>query len=105
MLEAKSVGGTVLFDGRNVTIRHESSIARSVFGNAEHVLPIGHIGSVEWKSARWFRPGHIRFAVAGSQAGAWPTPVNRDENAVLFSSKEQAAFEELRAAVQDALSP
>ena len=105
MIEAKSAGGTVLFDGENVTICRESRIAVSVFGRSEHTIAIRQIGSIAWKPATRWSAGHIRFAVPGSQAAAQRVPVNRDENAILFGRNEQAAFEQLRAAVQDALSP
>lgn len=104
MIHVESVGGSVDFDGTTVTIRRTSRIAKSVFGNTETVIPIGRIGAVEWKPARWSGAGHIRFAVPGSQAAAEATPVNRDVNAVLFGRREQPAFEKLRDLVRDALS-
>jgi hypothetical protein len=103
-MEATSVGGTVHFDGKSVTIRREGRLAVSVFGRGEHTIPVGRISSVDWKPATLFSSGHLRFAVPGSQASAEATPVNRDENAVLFSRKDQPAFEKLRDLVRDALS-
>ena len=75
-----------------------------VFGRGEHTISVGRIGSVDWKPATLFSSGHLRFSVPGSQASAEATPVNRDENAVLISRKDQPAFEKLRDLVRDALS-
>lgn len=103
-MEARSVSGTVSFNGQTVTIRREGRLAVSVFGHGEHTVPIVRITSVDWKPATLFSSGHIRFTVPGSQASAEPTAVNRDENAMLFSRKDQPAFEKLYALVRDALS-
>lgn len=104
MIEVESIGGQVVFDGQAVIIRRTSRMAKSALGNADTIIPIGHIGAVEWTEPRWYKAGHIRFAIAGSQSAASPTPVNRDRNAVIFGKKELPAFEKLRMAVQDALS-
>ena len=104
MIEVEAIGGHIHFDGRIITIRRTSRIARSVFGDTQTIIPVGHIGAVEWSEPHWYRAGHIRFAVAGTQTSATPTPVNRDLNACLFGKKERDAFEKLRLAVQDAIS-
>lgn len=104
MIEVSSLGGDVRFDGETITIRRSSRMVRSTLGDAEMTIPLRRVTGVEWKSASLWHSGHIRFAVPGSQASALPTPVNRDRNAVLFSRKEQAAFEKLRQAVQEAIS-
>lgn len=100
MIEASSASGDVWFDGKTISIRRTSRIARSVFGDIETVIAIDHITAVEWKAASLWRAGHIRFAVPGTQAAAFPRPLNRDTHAVLFGRKEQGAFEQMRLAVQ-----
>ncbi|MFE4857382.1 DUF4429 domain-containing protein [Streptomyces sp. NPDC056670] len=105
MIEVESVSGTVTFDGNAVTIHRGSSrIARSVFGNVTHTLLLSQITAVQWRPASRFKAGHLLFVVPGSRAGALPTPVNRNENAVLFGRREEPAFEKLRDLVKDALT-
>lgn len=105
MIEVESVGGTVQFDGKIVTIRRAGSrLARSVFGSVEHTIPVTQIASVQWQAASWRAAGHIRFVVPGSQASTERTAPGRDENAILFGRGDQPAFEKLRDLVQDALS-
>lgn len=105
MIEIECVSGTVTFDGRTVTIHRSSSrIARSVFGKTEHAIPVAQISAVQWQPASRFKAGHLRFVVPGSQAAALPTPVNRDENAILFGRREQPNFEKLRDLIKDALT-
>lgn len=104
MIEVESIGGHVHFDGQTITIRRTSRMAKSALGTADTIIPIGHVGAVEWAEPRWYKAGHIRFAIAGTQSAAKPTEPNRDRNAVLFGKKEKPAFEKLRLAVQDAIS-
>jgi hypothetical protein len=105
VIQVESVGGRVTFDGQTITIERVSRMARSVVGDRTTTIPIAHVSAVEWKPPKWSGAGHIRFAVAGSQAAAAPTPPNRDPNAVLFSKRDRAAFEKLRDTIQAAISP
>lgn len=105
MITVESIGGKVTFDGQTITIERTGRLARSVFANTTTTIPIGQVNAVEWKPPTWSSAGHIRFAVAGSQAAAAPTPVNRDENAALFGKRDRAAFEKLRDTIQAAISP
>ncbi|MEU1778103.1 MULTISPECIES: DUF4429 domain-containing protein [Streptomyces] len=105
MLEVSSTGGDVQFDGRVIRIRRVSRMARSVFRQAQQqTIPITAVQGIEWRDASRWHAGHIRLVVAGSQASTQPTAVNRDENAVLFGLREQPEFEELRTAIEQALS-
>lgn len=104
-MDAEATGTRLTFDGHAVKIERMSGISKSVFGETSVTIPIGQIGSVEWKAPSWRGAGHIRFAVPGSQAAAFKTAPNRDLNAVLFGKKQRKAFEAIRDAVRDAISP
>lgn len=101
-MDAEAGGSRLAFDGQAVTIERTGRMARSVFGETSVTIPVERISSVEWKEPGRFSSGHIRFAVAGSQAGATPTPVNRDPNALLFTRREAKAFAVIRDAVRAA---
>jgi hypothetical protein len=104
MIEAAEGTTTITFNGKIVTISRKPRAGMSLVGAGDHTIPLASINSIEWKPAGRFSLGHIRFAVAGSQAGAQHTALNRDPNAVHFSRKSQPAFDKLRAAIQVALS-
>ena len=98
------MGTRLSFDGQTVAIERLSGISKSVYGETSVAIPVGQISSIEWKAPTWAGAGHIRFAVPGSQAAAFKTAPNRDQNAVLFGKKQRKAFEAIRDAVQAAIS-
>jgi hypothetical protein len=102
-VEAEAIGTRLSYEGGVITIERLSGISKSVFGAGATSIPVGQVNSVEWREPNWRGAGYIRFAVAGSQSAATPTPVNRDRNAVLFSKKQRKEFLALRDAIQTAL--
>lgn len=102
-MDAEAIGTRLSYNNGVITIERLSGITKSVFGAGTTTIPIGQVNAVEWREPSWRGAGHIRFAVAGSQAAATPTPVNRDCNAVLFSKKQRKEFLALRDAIQAAL--
>lgn len=104
MIEAVAGTTTVRFDGAMVVISRRPRPGMSLLDAGDTSIPLTAVQSIEWKPAGRFSLGHIRFAVAGSQAAALPTPVNRDANAVAFTRKHADAFEKLRDTIQAALS-
>lgn len=70
-------------------------------------MPINHITSMQLKPAGLMN-GFIQFSLAGgvekqSKFGRQSNDAARDENAVMFTKKQQSAFEELRAAIERAM--
>lgn len=104
-MDVQALGTHVAFDGQTVTIQRVSGIAKAVFGESSVTIPVRQITAIDWRAPKWHRAGHIRFAVPGTQASAFKTPVNRDPNAVLFGKKQRKDFEALRAAIEAAVSP
>lgn len=102
--DIETSGSRIRFDGKLVIIDRVSGTAKSVFGQRSTSLSVDRISGVELVAATRFRSGHIRFAVPGGQGSAAPTPVNRDEHAVLFSRGQAKEFEALADAVRAALS-
>lgn len=105
MIEAKTLGETAVFDGEYVTITRGRI---SYHGKGETRLHISQISAVRWKPAGLF-PGHIQFSVPGAvtakTGGANQTEsAARDPHAVTFAKRQQAAFENLRTAVEAAIT-
>jgi hypothetical protein len=103
-VSAEENGSRATFDGRTVLIERYSGVAKRLFGERSVSIPVEQIGSVEWKTPGRLSVGHIRFAVAGSPAGALPVRPGRDTHAVTFSRKHVKDFEVLRDAVRQALA-
>ncbi|OUD03331.1 DUF4429 domain-containing protein [Streptomyces swartbergensis] len=110
MLEAKGHNGQVQFDGQTVTITRKGILGRLSVGKGEKRFHISQISSVQWKPAGPFVNGFIAFSAAGgnerrSKFGSQTSSAVNDENSVLFvRGKQQAAFEELRAAIETAIA-
>ncbi|WP_297492945.1 DUF4429 domain-containing protein [Pseudonocardia sp.] len=106
-LEVKGVNGTITFDGAFVSIVRSGFLARATIGKGEKRIPVGHISSVQFKPAGLVR-GFIQFSLAGgverrSQFGRQSTDAAKDENSVLFTTKQQPQFEALRQHVERAM--
>jgi hypothetical protein len=108
-MEAKGKTGQVQFDGQYVTITREGFLARSVVGKGEKRLHVAQIAAVQWKPAGPMVNGFIQFTVPGgnerrSRLGSQTQTAVRDENSVVFTKKQQPAFEKLRAALDAAIA-
>lgn len=103
MITAESIGGRIEFDGQTISITRIHHLVKSVLGD-QTLIPVGQCGSIEWAEPHWYKPGHIRFAVGGSQAGAMPTDAARDRNAVQFGKKQRKDFLAVRDMVQASIA-
>lgn len=59
-------------------------------------IPIGQISSIHFKKAGYFLNGFIRFNIVGrseTNVGFWQA--EHDENTILFTIKQQPAFEKI----------
>jgi hypothetical protein len=110
MIEVKGHNGQIQFDGEYVTITRKGVLGRMSVGKGEKRFHISQISSVQWKPAGPFVNGFIAFSAAGgterrSKFGSQTTSAVNDENSVLFMrGRQQAAFAELRAAIEQAIA-
>ncbi|MDB4872831.1 MAG: hypothetical protein JWL97_3835, partial [Gemmatimonadales bacterium] len=108
-MEAKGHNGQIQFDGQFVTITRRGFLARTSVGKGDTRIHISQIAAVEWKPAGPLVNGFIRFAVAGSVApmsssGNRTQARVRDENSVIFTRQQRGAFEQIRAAIEQAVA-
>jgi hypothetical protein len=108
MIQAKGQNGTVTFDGHTVLIERKGLSARLLVGVGEKSIPIASINAVQWKNAG-FSAGFIQFTISGgserrSKFGKQSSDAMHDENSVTFHVRQQPAFEELRKAIDAAVS-
>ena len=107
-IEAQGHNGTVLFDGQFVTLRRKGVLARMSVGKGEKRIPLRSINAVQIKPAGPVMNGFIEFSLGGgderrSQFGRQTADAVNNENAVMFTRKQQPAFDQLRAAVEQAI--
>lgn len=109
MLEVTGHNGQITFDGQTVTISRRGILARMTVGKGQKTIHIAQISGVQWKPAGPFVNGFIQFTIPGgnerrSKFGSQTDTAVSDENSVIFMTKQQAAFEQLRDAVTQALA-
>lgn len=108
MNQIQGVNGAVSFDGRMVTISRAGFMARATVGKGEKRIPVRSITAVQLKPASKMIRGYIQFTVPGgmeqrSRVGSQTRDAARDENSVVFTSKQQAGFEQLRDEIEAAM--
>jgi Domain of unknown function (DUF4429) len=92
-----------------VTITHKGFLARATRGKGERRIPISEVRAVELKPAGPVVNGWIEFAIAGgieARSGLdHQTPrAAKNENSVIFTQRQAAAFEALRDAAEEAIA-
>ncbi len=98
MIEAVSSIATITFDGQLVTITRPKS-ARS--------YRIDQITGLQWRAAGLLYNGYLRLAVRGVadvRGKGGRVDLLRDELAAPFTRGNQPAFEQVRAAIEQALA-
>lgn len=107
MIEAAGQGGQMRFDGHYLTITRNGFLARATHGRGDKNIPITAISAVQWKPAG-LTNGFIQLSIGGAdrQAAKGHRTMNaaKDENSVVFTKKQQPAFEALRAALEQAIA-
>jgi hypothetical protein len=108
-IEARGHNGTVQFDGQFVTLQRKGFLARMSVGKGEKRIPLRSINAVQIKPAGPVMNGYIEFSMGGAderraQFGRQTTDAVNNENAVLFTRKQQPAFDELRTAIEQAIA-
>jgi hypothetical protein len=109
-IEAKGHNGTVYFDGRSIRIVREGFLARASVGKGEKRIPLHSVTGVQWKEPGIMANGFIAFTIPGgneknSRFGSATMDATKDENAVIVTRKQKAAFVELREAIERAMYP
>ena len=109
MIEARGHNGRVRFDGSFVTIARKGALGRLSVGKGEKSVPVQHITAVQVKPAGAIVNGFISFTLAGgnerqSTLGKQTFNAASDENSVLFTKKQAAAFTDLANAVRAAIA-
>ncbi|MYV97262.1 DUF4429 domain-containing protein [Streptomyces sp. SID3343] len=108
-LTVKGYNGTVTFDGEFVILTRKGFIARSTVGKGEKRMHIGQITAVQWKQPGALVNGFIEFTLPGgnegrSQLGRQTRDAVKNENAVVVTRAQAAAFESLRKALEAAIA-
>ncbi|HEV8278161.1 MAG TPA: DUF4429 domain-containing protein [Streptosporangiaceae bacterium] len=116
VVSASGKTGQVSFDGRFVTItrggmaRLRAGTTRDLIaGGGEKRIPVSSITAVQWKPASHLASGLIQFTIAGGieRRGTFGRAVREaktDENSVVFAPRQQADFERVRNAVEEAIA-
>ncbi|MGH4015246.1 MAG: DUF4429 domain-containing protein [Pseudonocardiaceae bacterium] len=107
-MQVKGHTGTVEFARTSVTITRTGFLARASVGKGGKRIPLGQITAVQFKPAGILVNGFIAFTVGGgneqrSRFGRQTTDAAHDENGVIFWTRQQAAFEQLRDAIEAAM--
>ncbi len=107
-LTAKGVNGQISFDGATITILRKGFIARATLGKGERRIPVGSVASVQWKPAGIIN-GYLQLGIPGSVErrsgfGRQTRDASHDENAIVFHTRQQAAMERVRAAIEAAIA-
>jgi hypothetical protein len=99
-MDVKGKTGRVELCNGRVTIHRKASVGRrSATGAREQRIPVEQIVAVHFKGASRLTSGTIRFVVADEQEGTRP-----DDTTVVFSYRQQVAFEALANAVARAIA-
>lgn len=104
-LTANGAGGTMTFDGRDITINRKGGLSLLIHGLAgEKVIPIYSVQAVQLRKAKFGVRGYLQLSVMGGlerQAGA--ISAASDENSCLFDVQDQPAFERLAGVLREAI--
>lgn len=108
-MEAKGHNGTLEFTGKMVIIKRTGMLARLSTGRGDKRIPVKHITAVQWKEPGSMVNGFISFTIPGanekqSKFGSQTSSAANDENSIVITKKQAAAFAEIRDAIEEAIS-
>lgn len=101
-MHAKGHNGQLDFDGQMVTISRKGLLAAGTVGGGTTRIPLSSITAVDYKKWTIFAWGHLRVVVQGG--GMRRKKAIKDEQTVTFNRQHQAAFREIRDAIESALA-
>lgn len=104
-IKAVGAGGTVTFDGREISITRKGGLSFLIHGLAgEKNIPITAVQAVQLRKAGFGVRGYIQLTILGgieNRGGA--VGAAGDENSCLFDEPQQPEFERLAAAIRQAI--
>lgn len=109
MIQAQGhMGGGVAFDGQWVTISRAGA-QRITHGKGDKRLHVSQISAVQVKPAGPLTNGFIQFTISGGSdrqaaKGRRTMQAAKDENSVIFTRKQQPAFDQLQHAIEQAIA-
>ena len=108
-MEARGHNGTLEFNGKMVIIKRTGLLARMSTGSGEKRIPVKHISAVQWKEPGNMVNGFISFTIPGatekqSAFGSQTRSAIKDENSIIITKKHAADFQEIRDAIEAAIS-
>jgi hypothetical protein len=92
--EVKGVNGQLRVTPHTVTIARKGALGFLTGGHrGEKEIRLDQISAVQFKAAGWATNGYIQFAfMGGSESKGGALDAAKDENAVMFSRKQEAEF-------------
>jgi hypothetical protein len=100
--------GSVSFDGDYVTIERKGLRARAMAGGKGRRIPVSSISHVQWQQPGFGRNGWISFVLGQDIARRGDRlqmqDAAHDEFSVMVTKKQAPAFEEIRDAVESAIT-
>lgn len=107
-IQAKGVSGTITFDGKIINIERSGILGRGTVGKGTKRFPATKLSSIQIKPAGPLMNGYIEFSLPGgtearSSFGHATAQAGRNENAVVFTRKQQPDFLALRDAIESVI--
>lgn len=107
-ITAKGQTGTLIFDGKLVTIQRKGFLAATTQGRGEKRIPVQSISAVQFKPAGRVTQGFISFTISGgsetkSKFGKQNKDAFLDENSLTFLYKSNDSMTTFRDAVETAM--
>lgn len=108
-ISAKGANGSVAFDGKFVTVKHEGFNAALSTGRSEKRIPLSQISAVQWRPGTKLTNGYIQFTIPGanevrSRSGKGHRDAYMDENSMMIRHKHTADMEKVKNAVEQAIA-
>jgi hypothetical protein len=102
----KGFNGSVELTDTGLIIHRQGVLSFTMLGiKGDKAIPFSSITAVQFRAAGIFINGFIQFAVKGNiESGSGFFDAAKDENTVIFQSKSQRDFEELRGIVERKLA-
>lgn len=103
-LHAKGHNGQVTVDGDWLTIERKG-LGRVGHSKGDRRIQLASIQAVQMRPAGTFGNGFIKFTIPGSpESRGGLSDAMQDENAVIFTKKQQGDFDALRAHIEQYIS-
>lgn len=102
-MEAIGVNGQLELSGNKIIIKRKGLLAKMTQGlKGDKEILIKQISSIQFKKAGALTNGYIQFSFSGGkedQGGLFDA--TKDENTIMFSKKQQPAFEKIKLTIEE----